>query len=130
MPLRVVERRKGYGFANNSAEELNRRGECAAFESVSCPHKGIIPKAHELPGNAAVAEYHSRDVNTCIKLKYAVILQWISKVLDLTSLNLDISRLSYFAKFFCVALLVKLFTCLVANKCLNTKITPIVSCLA
>lgn len=51
----VVERRGDYGFANNSAEELNRRGECAFFESVSCPRKGIIPKAHKLLGNSAIA---------------------------------------------------------------------------
>lgn len=55
MPLMAVERRKDYGFANNSAEELNQRGECAFFESVSCPHKGIIPKAYGLLGNAAIA---------------------------------------------------------------------------
>jgi len=55
MPLMGVERRKEYGFANNSAEELNRRRECAFFDSVSCPHKGIIPKAHGLLGNAATA---------------------------------------------------------------------------
>lgn len=51
----VAERRRDYGFANNSAEELNQRGECAFFESVSCPHKGIIPKVHRLLRNAAIA---------------------------------------------------------------------------
>lgn len=25
------------------------------FESVFCPQEGIIPKAHRLPGNAAIA---------------------------------------------------------------------------
>lgn len=59
MPLMVIERRTDYGFANNSAEELNWRGECAFFESVSCPHKGIFPKAHRLLGNAAITQYHS-----------------------------------------------------------------------
>lgn len=48
----VVERRKDYGFANNSAEEW---GECAFFESVFCPYEGIIPKAPALLGNSAMA---------------------------------------------------------------------------
>lgn len=43
MPLMVVKRRKGYGFASSFTEELNWVGERAFPESVSWPHTGMIP---------------------------------------------------------------------------------------